>query len=62
MPNIDQLIAYESGDLSQEDTITFFQEGIDHGWVWVLQGHYGRMASHLITEGFCTPRAEVAHG
>lgn len=62
MPNIDTLIAYENGDLSDEDTIAFFQDGIDRGWVWSLQGSYGRTAATLIDAGHCTPREEVARG
>jgi hypothetical protein len=58
MPDINKLIAYEEGSLDDEETIAFFQDGIDNGWVWGLQGHYGRTAKALIELGFCTPKGE----
>jgi hypothetical protein len=54
MSNIDFIIDYESGNLSEEEIIQGFQEMIDSGLVWQLQGHYGRVAKQLIDEGYCT--------
>jgi len=54
MPNIDQLIAFENGDLDEDQVIEFIQDGIDKGWVWKLQGCYGRVAVALIDAGLCT--------
>jgi hypothetical protein len=53
-PSVDQILAYEGGEMSEEDTITFFQEMIDSGVVWQLQGSYGRTAKALIDAGLCT--------
>lgn len=53
MSQLDKIIAYEEGSLSEEDTISLFQELIDNGLAWQLQGHYGRTASRLIKEGVC---------
>ena len=53
MPNIDTLIAFENGDLDQDQVIDFIQDGIDKGWVWKLQGSYGRAAQSLIDAGLC---------
>lgn len=60
MPPIDQIIAYEAGELSEEDMIALFQQGIDDGWVWGLQGAYGRQAERLINCGLCTPARRTA--
>ena len=51
---IDKIIAYESGTLSEEDTVKLFQELIDTGQAWKLQGSYGRTARDLIDAGLCT--------
>ena len=53
MDIVDKIIAFENGDLSDEATIEFFQEMIDDGTVWTLQGSYGRTAQHLLDEGYC---------
>jgi hypothetical protein len=58
MPDINKLIAYEEGALDDQETIDFFQDGIGNGWVWELQGHYGRTAQSLIDLGFCTTKGE----
>ena len=50
---IDRIMRYESGELGDEETIELFQELIDSGLAWELQGHYGRTAARLIKEGVC---------
>jgi len=50
---INQLMSYESGEMSDEEEIKFFQELIDTRLVWSLQGHYGRVAATLIEAGLC---------
>lgn len=53
--NIDKIIAYENGELSEEEAIELFQDLIDSGQAWTLQGHYGRTAAALIDAGLCHP-------
>jgi hypothetical protein len=49
----DMIIKYEMGELDDVDVIALFQELIDNGMAWRLQGRYGRMAKALIEAGFC---------
>lgn len=45
---LSNIIAYESGELSDIETVEFFAELIKSGQCWSLQGHYGRTAKRLI--------------
>ena len=50
---VDRIIAYEDGDLDDDEMIELFQALIDDGKVWSLQGSYGRTAKALIDAGYC---------
>ena len=53
----DMIIKYENAELATlEDVVILFQELIDTGMAWSLQGHYGRMAKALIEQGYCKPK------
>ena len=59
---IDNIMAFESGDLDEQQTIEFFQGLIDSGLVWQLQGSYGRTARNLIDAGLCiSERPELVY-
>jgi len=51
----EKVCKYEEGKMSEEEIISFFQELVNSGVAWTLQGHYGRMAMHLIEDGLVTP-------
>ena len=47
----DNIIAYENGELEEDEVISLFQELVNSGLAWQLQGHYGRTAASLIDVG-----------
>ena len=51
-----QIIKYEEDGLDEEQTIELFQQLIDTGMVWELQGHYGRTAMYMLDNGYCVGR------
>jgi hypothetical protein len=48
---ISNIIAFESGELEENDIIELFQHLVNTGLAWSLQGSYGRTASALIDAG-----------
>jgi len=56
---VDRIMAYEEGSMDQQDMLRFFQELIDTGLAWSLQGHYGRTAARLIKAGLVRPAKEA---
>jgi hypothetical protein len=55
---VDRIMAYEQGEMDQEETVAFFQELIDT-LAFTLQGHYGRTAARLIKAGLVRPGKET---
>ena len=56
---INSIIAYEGGDLSDEDTLILFAHLIRTGRAWSLQGFYGRAATQLINAGYISPEGDI---
>jgi hypothetical protein len=60
MPDIDDIIRYENGEMREDEVIEFFQGLVDTGIAWRLQGSYGRTAKALINYGWVrTPHEEI---
>ena len=49
--DINDIIAFENGELDEDSTINLFQELVDSGAAWTLQGSYGRMANAMLESG-----------
>ena len=45
------IIAYEQGELGEDETLELFQHLVNNGMAWTLQGHYGRIVHALIQAG-----------
>ncbi len=52
---IGKIIDLENGKLDDDQAIALFQELVDTGLAWQLQGSYGRTAQELIERGLVTP-------
>lgn len=53
------IIAYESGELSAENTLVLFAELIKSGKAWSLQGSYGRTANELVKMGYISASGKI---
>jgi len=49
----DLMMAWEGGEITEDETTDLFQRLIDNGQAWTLQGMYGRQAQALIDAGYC---------
>ena len=52
----DKIIAYESGELDQDETIDLFQHLLDTGIIHHLQGSYQRATASLLNQGLISFR------
>lgn len=57
--DVEQIIAYEQGELDEADTLALFGELIATGMAWSLQGSYGRQAAAFIEAGLISREGEV---
>ena len=54
---VEQIIAFETEGLDDDETIELFQFLVDSGTIRNLQGSYQRMAERLILNGYVTEKA-----
>jgi hypothetical protein len=57
MDQLDSMIRWENGELDNEETVELFQNLVNSGLAWRLQGCYGRQAAALIRAGLVTQAA-----
>jgi len=50
---LDFIMRFEGDGMPEDELIAGFQNLIDSGLAWSLQGCYGRMAASLIEAGHC---------
>lgn len=48
MDLVDKIMRFENDEMDNPEIIIFFQELVDNGMAWKLQGSYGRTAQKLI--------------
>jgi len=58
-PVVDKIIAYESGELSAENTLELFSELVKNGMIYSLQGSYQRQAQSLIEAGYIDNKGNI---
>ena len=56
---VGQLMAYESGELDDTETLELFSELIKSGTIAHLQGAYGRDANAMIQNGLLSPDGDI---
>jgi hypothetical protein len=59
---VEQLIAYEEGQITGDEEVAFFDHLVETGTCWQLAGHYQRVGATLIEAGLIKSpeRAEAA--
>lgn len=48
---VDKMVAYEGGEMNEEESVEFFQELLDRRLISSLQGNYQRTAAILLELG-----------
>lgn len=56
---VGQIMAYEQGDLDDDEALYLFAYLIRTGFAWTLQGAYGRAAANLIEQGLISPEGVI---
>ena len=59
---VDQLIAYEEGQITHDEEVAFFEHLVETGVCWELPGHYQRVGATLIEAGLIKPAEQTKLG
>jgi hypothetical protein len=57
---VGRMMAFEEGELSNDEALKLFSELVKTGVAWELQGAYGRVAGDLIARGVLTEDGDIA--
>ena len=61
MDLVNALVDFESGEMDDGQIVALFQELVETGLAWQLQGSYGRLAAELIRAGAVSPPGGKVH-
>ena len=56
MDTVSAIIAFENGELEPDGILELFQDLVNSGLAWKLQGTYGRAAAGLLAKGLIQPK------
>ena len=56
---VGHIMAYETGEASDEETLRLFGHLVKTGQAWSLQGHYGRTASAIMRTGVIDKNGDI---
>jgi hypothetical protein len=56
---VDRIMAYEGGEITNDEVLELFAYLIKSGDAWSLQGAYGRAATWFIENGFLSPKGDI---
>lgn len=59
--DIEKIIKFENGELSDNEMIALFSELIKSGMAWKLQGTYGRLARNLVNNGVLDIKGNILY-
>jgi len=56
---LDEIMAFEQGDLDNKGILNLFSKLVKNGMAWSLQGFYGRTAKDLIDNGYLNEQGDI---
>lgn len=59
MPSVTDVIAFEEGEMTEDEAVEFIGGLVKSGMAWRLQGFYGRTANSMIEAGLISEDGDV---